>query len=496
MAALIKKLLPDPARSRTVMKLAAPIMAAMLTQTFINLLDTILVGYLPKEYSIAGQAGLGYSVILHWLIGGFVSAISVGTQAMTARRLGEGDKFGAGKVAFNSAVVALIAGSAVTVLAVVFTRPLFRLFSSNEQVLAQGVPYCRARFAAILAMVGTLSIKSFFDGIGKTYYHLITAVIMNLLNALLAYALVFGALGLPRMNVLGAGVAAAIASYFGLFLMVGWTLRHKYREGFRIWRLSNLDWGVARSVVRISLPSGVATVFVMTGFLLFFKWVGLLDARTTEDGSQGLEAVRFRWLEAIQPFGLSRDGFQALLRTQAPVFEAATKVMIDILSISFMSCMGLGVATATLVSQNLGRKQPEEAEQFAWTAVKLAAWFTGIMGLIALVFPDQFMGLFTHDSEVVEAGRLPLRMVGAVESLLGFGMVLAQALFGAGNTRFVMKVEITLHTVCLVPLSYFLGITLNLKLAGIWLAAIIYMVALAAIMTWKFRSGTWKQIKI
>jgi len=496
MAARLQRLFPDPARSATVLKLAAPVMAAMLTQTFINLFDTIIVGYLPKEYSIAGQAGLGYSVILHWLVGGFISAISVGTQAMAARRLGEGDPHGAGKVVFNSAVIAFVAGTVVTILAVIFARPLFKLFTTNEQVLAQGVPYCRARFSAILAMVGTISFKSFFDGLGKTHYHLMTAIIMNVVNAVLAYGLVFGKLGMPQLYVYGAGVAASIASYFGLVVMAGWTLRHKYREGYRIWRTSNFDWGVVGRIVRLSLPSGVATVFVMTGFLLFFKWVGILDQRMAEEGRQGLDAARVRWMSAVVPYGLSHDSFLELLRAQAPVYGAATKVIIDILSISFMSCMGLGTATATLVSQNLGRRLPEEAAAFAWTAVKIAVLFTGLAGLVSVVFPEAFMRLFTHDHEVIEAGRLPLQIVGAGEFMLGVGMVLAQALFGAGATRFVMVAEIVLHGVCLVPLSWLLGIALDFKLVGIWVSALVYIVGLGAVMTWKFKSGDWKHIRI
>lgn len=487
-------LLPDPERSVSVLKLAAPVMAAMLTQTFINLFDTILIGYLPKEYSIAGQAGLGYSVILHWLIGGFVSSISVGTQAMAARRLGEGDKEGAGRVVFNSAVIAFVAGSLVTLLASVFTRPLFRIFTSNEQVLAQGVPYCRARFMAILAMVGTMSFKSFFDGLGKTHYHLVTAVFMNLLNAVLAWALVFGKLGLPRLYVQGAGVAAMIASYFGLIMMLAWALKREYRKEYKIFRLNNFDIRVIGRIVRLSLPSGLATVVAMTGFLVFFAWVGLIDRELLDEN--GVHAELLRWLHAVVPYGVSDSAFFEVLRSRAPVYEAATKVIIDILSISFMSCMGLGTATATLVSQNLGRGLPEESEKYAWTAVKIAAWFTGLLGAVAVVFPDAYMGIFTHDTEVVEAGRLPLRLVGSVEFLLGFGMVLAQALFGAGNTMFVMLVELVLHVTCLVPLSYLLGVTLDLKLVGIFLAAVLYVVGLAVIMTWKFRTGSWKQIKI
>lgn len=496
MRRLLLRVLPDPRRAGTVLRLALPVMAAMLVQAFINLFDTIIVGHLPREYSIAGQAALGYTVILHWLIGGFASCIAIGTQAMAARRYGEKDLQGSGRVIFNSSLLALVVGGGFTVLSTALVDPIFRLVTSNEQVIAQGVPYARARFIGILAMVGTLAFKAFFDGLGKTHYHLAVAVVMNLLNVALSIVLVFGVGPFPRMNVLGAGVGACIASYAGLFMMVALALRPLYRNEFRIFRWSNFDFRIALFILRLSVPSGIATVFVMTGFLIFFKWVGLLDAAVGAGFQNDETASIGAWLHSILPFSVSREAFFGLLESRPPINEAATKVIIDILSISFLTCMGLGVATATLVSQNLGRGRPDEAEAYGWTSVRIAAWFTGTLGLLAILTPDTFMGLFSHDPEVIEAGRTPLRVIASGSALLGFGLVLAQALFGAGATRFVMKVEIVLHTLCLLPLSYLLGIVLNFKLVGLWSSALVYIVALAIVMTWKFKGGSWKQIKI
>jgi len=75
-------------------------------------------------------------------------------------------------------------------------------------------------------------------------------------------------------------------------------------------------------------------------------------------------------------------------------------------------------------------------------------------------------------------------------------MILTQALFGAGNTRFVMVVELILHFACLVPLAWLLGITLGFGLIGIWSAAVTYVALLSTVMVWKFASGDWKAIKI
>jgi MATE family multidrug resistance protein len=89
-----------------------------------------------------------------------------------------------------------------------------------------------------------------------------------------------------------------------------------------------------------------------------------------------------------------------------------------------------------------------------------------------------------------------MRLMGSVASLISAGLILVQALFGAGNTKFVMIVEMLLHLACLIPLSYLLAVALDLGLLGAWSATAAYVVLLSTIMAWKFYEGKWKQIRI
>jgi Na+-driven multidrug efflux pump len=87
-----------------------------------------------------------------------------------------------------------------------------------------------------------------------------------------------------------------------------------------------------------------------------------------------------------------------------------------------------------------------------------------------------------------------MRLMGLCTPLIAVGMILTQALFGAGNSRYVMIVELVLHFSCLVPLAWILGITLHGGLVGIWTAAIVYVLLLCVAMVWKFWRGDWKHI--
>ena len=80
----------DRAKAARILRLASPVILAMLTQTGVNIVDTYFIGQLPRQVASDGQFALTPSLMLLWAVGGFLSSVSVGTLATTARRYGEG----------------------------------------------------------------------------------------------------------------------------------------------------------------------------------------------------------------------------------------------------------------------------------------------------------------------------------------------------------------------------------------------------------------------
>ncbi len=483
-----------------IVKLAAPVVFAMLTQTAINLADTVMVAWLPRSYSIAGQAAIGHSQIVLWLIGGFLAAISVGTQALTARRWGENDPLRAGQVLTNSAFLALVLGATLSIVATLLVPLFFPLINPNPTVVRLGVPYCQWRLIGIFSMVATASFKSFFDGTGRTYVHLSAAIVMNAANILLNWLFIFGVGPFPQLYVTGAGLASAIASYLGLAVMVVWTLRPTYRRTYRYYRLRNLSAAVCKEIGLLSVQAGTATVFVMLGFGAFLMIVSHLDVRTAETAVSAVPAyaaaAKTALIEAVRTVPFVHDVYYHGLGMRPAVFTAAAQVIISVLSLSFMSSIAFGTATATLVSKSLGEGQPARAETYGWESVKIFALIMAVLSVVVVGWPRLVLYLFSHDAEVVAAAAPALRLMGFSLPLIATGLILAQALFGAGNTRYVMLVEMVLHVFCLMPLAYVLGVVLDLGLVGVWAAAFVYVVALSAAMAFKFREGRWKLIRL
>lgn len=456
----------DRPKAARILRLASPVILAMLTQTGVNIVDTYFIGQLPRQVATDGQFALTPSLMLLWAVGGFLSSISVGTLATTARRYGEDRPLDAGAVLPNAAVIALVGGVLGTAFGWLALPWLFAHLSDNPNVVALGVGYARWRFFGVASMAATSAYKSFYDGIGQTHLHLFAALAMNVVNGLLCWVLIFGRFGAPMMGVSGAGVAACLSSWIGLLVMVLFSLRRADRTRYDFYRAGVLSWSLMKQLLTLSVPGGVATTAVMTGFLLFTKVVSSIDDVAIRAGATA-----------------SYNG-------------AATTIIIEVLSATFVSCLAFGTATATLVGQSMGRGDPDLAERYAWTSVKLGVLIFGAVGAAMFAFPDKVLGAFSHAHEVIRVGATPMKIMAGTGPVIATAMILTQALFGAGETRFVMVVELGLHFFCLVPLAWILGRVLGLGLVGVWLAAAVYGVALALLMGVKFSRGGWKKLKV
>jgi multidrug resistance protein, MATE family len=459
--------------ARLILRLATPTVLAMLTQSIVNEVDIIFFSRLPCPESSNAQAALLPSLILLWLFGGSLSAISVGTQAIAARRFAEKKPIDAGAVLVNSWFFSAVAGVIFTIIGYCSLPWMLSLLIKVPQVREAAEAYLQWRLLGIVSMAMTFSFKSFFDGIGKTYVHMLSAIVMNIANVVLCIALIFGNWGAPRMGMAGAGLAGFISTWIGLAIMIGWAWLRPYRSAHRPYDLSLLSRSTTWQILRLSIPSAVATVAVMSGFALFSMIVSHLDSVSRAQVIAGACGIS----EAVN--------------------GAATTVIVGVLKLTFTACLAFGTSTATLVSQSLGEGDGEKASRFGWVSVRLGLVIFGAVGIAeGLLFPHQILRFVTHSPAVMDAALLPMRMMGICTPLIAVGMILTQALFGAGNTRFVMIVELILHFTCLVPLAWVLGVTLKLGLFGIWSAAVVYVIALTSIMIYKFSRGDWKTIRI
>ncbi len=466
-----KKLL-DKQIDGKVASLGVPVILAMVSQNAVNVVDTAFVGALPPEVALPGTAAIGVSLPVFWLVGGFLSAIGIGTQAIVARRHGEGDERGAGRTLMSSAPMAFVLGISFSFVGYLALPAVLPFFNDNPSVVEQGLLFARVRYIGISSMVITAAYKAFFDGTGQTRVHMVAAIVMNVVNLILCWGLIFGNWGMPRMEVAGAAWASTLSSIIGTVVMIGATFLPATRARFALYRKGTFDWRIVKRITTLSLPAGAATVLAMGGFLAFHKAVAALDA--------------------LDPSGL-------------PLNAAATSVIQQIVLLVFLVSFAFATATASLVSRSMGNSDFDLAKKYAQESAKLGTLVMAAVVTPLFLYPDVVLGLFmksgalgdeTAKALAIATGVGPLRLIAVASVALTAGVVFMQALYGAGNTLFVAVVEGILHVTCLAPLAWIFGVTLGGGLIGAWAAIALYILLLAIIMALKFTGGSWQKIKL
>jgi putative MATE family efflux protein len=455
---------------RTIWKLALPTVIAMLSQSLVNEIDVWFFSRLPHPEDSNAQAALLPSLLLVWLFGGSLSAISVGTQAYTARRYAERRYEDAGAVLANAAWFCLVAGVVLSVVGFLTIDRLLHVMLPVPEAHSIALSYSKWRLLGVISMGMTMAFKAFFDGIGKTWVHLVSALVMNVFNVACCWVFIFGnsTLGITAMGAPGAGLAAFIATWIGLFIMIFFAVGERSKFPFFRWSLVSkaLTW----DILKLSIPAALATIVMMVGFGLFTKVAGRLDAAAALASATGV---------------------------RESVNGAATTDIVAILKLTFTACLAFGTATATLVAQSLAAKRPDDASRFGWASVRLGLVLFGVVGLLeGVCFTPQIVHFITHSEEVRAAALVPMRLMGIVTPIIAVAMILSEALFGAGNTKFVAAAQFCMVFFVLVPLAWFLGITMNMGLPGMWCAAGVYFICACVVMTLKFRGGSWKSIRL
>jgi putative MATE family efflux protein len=330
---------------------------------------------------------------------------------------------------------------------------LFPLLVEDQAVVADGVPYLQIRMISILGLGANFAFRGFWNGVNLSHLYMRTLIVMHITNAVLNYVLIFGAFGFPEMGVQGAAIGSVISIYVGTAYYIYLGFRNAQDAGF----FSALpDSEVLLSMWRVSIPACLQNFFFAAGMSAFF-WV----------------------------FG--QIGTAEL---------AASQVIINLMLVGLLPGLGLGLAAASLVGQALGRNDVEDAERWGWEVSQLTSALVLLLSIPIIVFPEFFLSGFIHSPDTLELAKTPMRLLGCILWFDLIGIVLLNALYGAGDSRRVMVIGTGLQWLFGLPLAYLLGVTFGYGIVGAWLGHIVYRVVQTFVMMAVWRSRRWANVTV
>ncbi len=439
-------------RVRRILDLALPVIAGMISQNVLNLVDTAMVSRL--DHSDAALAAVGYGGFSLFVAQSIILGLSTGVLAAAARRKGEGRSSETAWFLNAALLIIALVAPVISLLLILAIPYVYPLINDDPQVMALGIPYLQIRAFGIIFVAMNFSFRGYWNAIDMTRLYMFTLILMHSVNIFLNWVLIFGNLGVPAMGVQGAGLASVCALCFGSSLYFLCGMRFARDFGFLKRLPARED---IKCLVKISLPSGVHQIFFSAGWLGLF-WI---------IGKVGTAEV------------------------------AAGNVLVNVTLVAWLPGMGLGLAASTLVGQALGRGRPEEAARWGWDVVKIAAVGLTVLGLPMVLVPRELLSaIYTLDPRTLEIALWPLRLIGLSMIFEAVGTILQNALLGAGDTRRVMKVAIINQWILFMPAAYVVGPVLGYGLTGIWLCQVAYRMLQAGVFSLLWRQRRWARIPV
>jgi len=440
---------PDRERRQRVWAIALPIMGGMMSQNVLNLVDIGMVGRLGDK----ALAATGIGSFANYLAIAFIIGLAAGVQALAARRLGEG-RIDETAIPLNGGLIlALIIGVPACVLLILATPHAYGYLTDDPAVRELGIPYLQIRILSMMAVGMNFSFRGYWSAVHLTGVYLRTLLIMHAINIFLHWVLIFGNLGAPALGVFGAGLSTTISLYIGTLLYFYFAVRHARDNGFlhRLPSRSTL-W----QQFRLSLPSSLQQLFFAAG-LVTLTWI------------------------------VSRIGTGEM---------AAINVLMTFHITAILPAFGIALAAMTLVGNALGRGDAEDAAAWGWNCAALTLIYGVIMSLLLVPLAEPILAVFLTNPETRELAHLPMVLWALMIGFDAAGMVLMNALIGAGDTRRSMWISLIWQWLFFLPLAFLVGPLLGFGLLGVWVVNSLYRVgqAVNCMLTWRGRK--WAAIRI
>ncbi|OQY08347.1 MAG: hypothetical protein B6I22_00985 [Desulfobacteraceae bacterium 4572_123] len=447
-----------------VITLGAPLLAGMVSEFFMYIADSAMVGRLGTEQLAAIAIATLFAEIM-WVI---VWPFAPGTQSLAARRYGQqeaavsadGSNYQAlrqktGEILDNSMVVSFSIGIVAMFIAA-FAEEILKLLLDDSELIRLAVSYIGIiKWAMPLAGI-FYSMYGFLAAVNLTRVIMVATVGLNVLNIFFNYALIFGKFGLPAMGIEGAAIGTVLAQVLGASYLAAFIFLSRKTEVYRCCRFQSLRWNSIKDIFLASWPMIVQLGLVLSIFLLY----------------------------------------ESIIAGIGTVYLAVTHIIFTMFTLSRTLVGGFAEGGSILIGNTLGRNQQKEAIRYAYATEYIAIFFGVALIILIWMFPEAIVKVFNQEPETVTLGAEGLKffIVFFFLNIIGFPFEIIFTHNGWGKYPLVTEL--------ISIVTFALGLTLLLTryfemgIYAAWFSFGLYLVCYSVLLAGGFISKRWLNVKI
>ncbi len=410
---------------KSILSLALPMTLAQLINILYNIVDRMYIGRLPNASTLA-LTGIGVTFPIITIIMAFANLFGMGGAPLCSIARGRGDNEEAEKIMGNSFALLIISGILLTLLGLIFKKPLLFLFGASDATFSYANDYISIYLLGTIFVMISLGMNSFINSQGFGRMGMMTILLGAIVNIVLDPIFIF----VFNMGVKGAAFATIISQ----FLSSLWVL--KFLTGKNtILKLKFKNFKIDLSILKRIVSLGLST-FIMA---LTNSTVQIICNIT------------------LQSYG-------------GDLYVGIMTVINSIREIIMMPVSGITNGSQPVLGFNYGAKEYKRVRSGIKFMSIVCILYTTLIWLILRMFPEFFIRIFNSEPELIQKGipSMNIYFFGFFAMSLQFA---GQSTYVAlGRSKQAVFFSLLRKIIIVVPLTLILPRMFNLGTTGVFLA--------------------------
>lgn len=437
--------------------LAWPAILEQAFQAIVMYVDTAMVGQLGAHAS----ASVGLTTTVVWLMCSPMWAMGVGIVACVSRAMGAGERDRVRAAVSQTAIITVILSLVLAAVTLGISPVLPVLMGADPEIRSDASWYFAIICMPMLFRVASILFAAVLRGIGEMKKPMLINTLMNLVNIVLNYLLIYdsgvlriGGLAIPHwgagLGVRGAAIATALSFVLGGTLMFVTVMRH---AEIRPARLFAYHASVMNQCIRIGIPVMFQRVTTCLGQVVF----------------------------------------SMLVTSLGTVALATHSIALTVEELFYIFGYGMQAAATTLAGNALGERNRRKLEQMSVMVTIMTVALMTMSGTLLFLLANPMMRIFTKDAAVIAGGTVVLRIVAVSEPLFGMRIILEGLFNGVGETKLPFWDSVLTMWAVRVLFTAICVNIFHLGLEAVWCCMVADNVSCALLLAVQYYGGKWKE---
>ncbi|KML06137.1 MATE family efflux transporter [Rossellomorea marisflavi] len=436
----------DTKKRMTLFALTWPIFIEILLHMLMGNADTLML----SQYSDRSVAAVGVSNQILSLIIVMFGFIATGTAILVAQHLGAKEHAISGEVALVSLVTNLAFGVLLSAILLFTGKGILEIMGLPRELMEEASGYLRIVGGFIFIQALIMTAGAILRSYGYTKDAMYITIGMNILNVAGNYLFIFGPFGLPVLGVEGVAISTIASRFIGLVVSII-VIKKRIPSALPLNKLGHIPVRHMKNLLKIGIPSA--------------------GEQLSYNGSQ---MVITYFIVSIGTYALT------------------TKVYAqNLMMLIFLFSVAISQGTQIMIGHMIGAREYENAYARCLKSLKIAIVISLCMAGVVSIAAEPLLGIFTSNPEIISSAKVLIYLTLLLEPGRSFNLVVINALRAAGDVKYPVYLGIASMWGVGVPLSYVLGITLELGLIGVWISFIADEWLRGLLMLRRWRARTW-----